>query len=107
MEASHPGVPMPSSRHSIRPVVRASCIACALALAVLIPAAASAQKRAITHEDVFTAKRLGSPAVSPDGRWAVFQVTEPAYDEKDQTSDVWIAATDGSAPPRRLTATRG
>ena len=66
-----------------------------------------AQKRSITHEDVYTARRIGAPAVSPDGRWVVFQLSEPAYDEKDQASDLWIAETDGSAPPRRLTATKG
>jgi dipeptidyl aminopeptidase/acylaminoacyl peptidase len=69
-------------------------------------APADAQKRAITHEDVWLARRLGSPIVSPDGRWAAVQVTEPAYDERDQVSDLWIVPTDGSAPPRRLTSTR-
>jgi dipeptidyl aminopeptidase/acylaminoacyl peptidase len=51
-------------------------------------------------------KRVGAPVASPDGKWAVFSVTEPAYDEKDQVSDLWIVATDGSAKPRRLTSTR-
>src|SRR5512135_1762867 len=69
-------------------------------------AAQGSPKRVITHEDVFLMKRLAGPVVSPDGRWAVVSVTEPAYDEKDQTSDLWIVPTDGSAPPRRLTATK-
>ena len=73
---------------------------------VLVASAAAAQKRPITHEDVWLAKRLGTPAVSPDGKWAAVQVTEPGYDERDQTSDLWIVPLDGSAPPRRLTATR-
>jgi dipeptidyl aminopeptidase/acylaminoacyl peptidase len=67
----------------------------------------AAQKHSITHEDVYTARRLGAPVVSPDGKWMVLQVTEPAYDEKDQNSDLWIATTDGSAMPRRLTSTKG
>ena len=66
----------------------------------------AAQRRPITHEDVWLAKRLGAPVVSPDGKWAAVQVTEPAYDERDQTSDLWLVPTDGSAAPRRLTATR-
>ena len=73
---------------------------------LLVAAAALAQKRPITHEDVWLAKRLGAPVVSPDGKWAAVQVTEPAYDERDQTSDLWIVATDGNSPPRRLTASR-
>ncbi len=48
-------------------------------------------------------KRVGAPLASPDGKWAVFSVTEPAYDEKDQVADLWIVPTDGSAKPRRLT----
>ena len=57
-------------------------------------------------------KRVGSPSVSPDGRWAVFSVTEPAYDEKAQVSDLWIVATAADRqgqlpPPRRLTGTAG
>src|ERR1700752_971834 len=30
-------------------------------------------------------------------------MVEPAYDEKDQVSDLWIVPSDGSAKPRRLT----
>ena len=44
---------------------------------------------------------------SPDGKWVVFSLVEPAYDEKDQVSDLWIVPADGSAKPRRLTFTKG
>ncbi len=59
--------------------------------------------RPITHETLWLMKRVGSPAVSPDGRWAVFPVTEPAYDEKKETQDLWIVPVDGSAKARPLT----
>jgi dipeptidyl aminopeptidase/acylaminoacyl peptidase len=65
-----------------------------------------AQKRPITHEDVWLMKRVGPPAVSPDGKWAVVSVTEPAYDDSKTSSDLWIVPIDGSAAPRRLTSTR-
>ena len=97
---------MTSSCYVSRSLARAGRPAWALAVLLLVPSVAFAQKHPITHEDVFAAKRLGAPAVSPDGKWAVFQVTEPAYDEKDQSSDLWIVPTDGSAAPRRLTATK-
>lgn len=61
--------------------------------------------RPITHEDVWLFKRVGAPKVSPDGNWAVFSVTEPAYDKEEQVSDLWLVPTDGSRPPRRLTTT--
>ncbi|HRH41997.1 MAG TPA: S9 family peptidase [Pyrinomonadaceae bacterium] len=60
-------------------------------------------KELITHESMWLMKRVGAPVPSPDGKWVVFSMTEPAYDEKDQGSDLWIVPADGSAKPRRLT----
>src|SRR5262249_40415133 len=73
---------------------------------VLLLCAIAAAKTPIRHEDVWLMKRVGAPAVSPDGKWVIMPVVEPAYDEKDQVSDLWIAPADGSAKPRRLTATK-
>src|SRR5215475_11244235 len=74
----------------------------------LISGVALAQtKRPITHEDVWLMKRVGAPVPSPDGKWVAFSVVEPAYDEKDQVSDLWVVPADGSAKPRRLTFTKG
>src|SRR6185503_8853131 len=50
---------------------------------------------------------VGPPVPSPDGKWVVFSLVEPAYDEKDQVSDLWIVPSDGSAKPRRLTFSNG
>ena len=61
----------------------------------------------ISHETMWMMKRVGAPLASPDGKWVVFNMTEPAYDEKDQVSDLWIVPSDGSAKPRRLTFTKG
>jgi dipeptidyl aminopeptidase/acylaminoacyl peptidase len=66
-----------------------------------------AQKRAITHEDVYLMKRVGEPGVSPDGKWLAFAVTEPDYDPAKQSSDLWLLPSDGSAAPRRITFTKG
>ena len=44
-------------------------------------------------------ERVGAPVPSPDGKWVVFSLVEPAYDEKDQVSDLWIVPTDASARP--------
>ncbi|HUM45335.1 MAG TPA: S9 family peptidase [Chitinophagales bacterium] len=62
------------------------------------------EKKPITHEEMWLMKRVGAPAVSPDGTLAVFSVIEPSYDEKEQVNDIWIVATDGNSPPRKLTA---
>jgi dipeptidyl aminopeptidase/acylaminoacyl peptidase len=79
-----------------------------LACFVLLSSPLAAQQRhTITHEDVFLSKRVGSPAISPDGRWVVFSVTEPSYTEGEQVSDLWLVPLDGSAEPRRLTNSKG
>jgi dipeptidyl aminopeptidase/acylaminoacyl peptidase len=67
---------------------------------------AALAKSPLTHETMWLMKRVGAPVVSPNGKWVVFAVTEPAYDAKDQVSDLWIVPADGSAAPRRLTATK-
>ncbi len=76
----------------------------ALLLLPFLSVVASAQKKALTHEALYLMKRVGTPAISPDGRWVVFSVTEPSYDEKEVVTDLWITAADGSAPPRKITS---
>lgn len=64
-------------------------------------------QKAITHPDLWLMKRVGAPKLSPDGKWAVFSVTEPAYDEKEAVNDLWLVPADGSAKPRRITGNKG
>jgi dipeptidyl aminopeptidase/acylaminoacyl peptidase len=77
-----------------------------LAILLFLAAAAFAQKRPITHQDIWLMKRTADPVVSPDGRSIVFSLTEPDYDAAKQTADLWVVPSDGSAPPRRLTSTK-
>src|SRR6267154_2311891 len=88
----------------MKPMRPTHIIACLIWLASPL---AAQQRHTITHEDVFLMKRVGSPAISPDGRWIVFSVTEPSYTEAEQVSDLWLVPTDGSAEPRRLTNSKG
>ena len=60
-------------------------------------------RHAITHEDVWLMKRVGAPVPSPDGKWVIYALTEPAYDAKDQWSDLWIKSLTDDSPARRLT----
>ncbi|HEU0120289.1 MAG TPA: S9 family peptidase [Bryobacteraceae bacterium] len=78
-----------------------------LVLLAMATAILPAQKRPVTHEDIFLMKRVGEAAPSPDGKWVVFPVAEPDYDPAKTVSDLWIVPVNGSAAPRRLTATRG
>ena len=81
-----------------------------LLLIVLIACAASraAEPALITAADLLKLKQLDAPALSPDGRRVVYAVKsiEPRAEtpgEWDYRTHLWIAATDGSSPPRQLT----
>jgi dipeptidyl aminopeptidase/acylaminoacyl peptidase len=76
-----------------------------LLFVVVFPAYAQ-QKEPVTHEALWLMPRVGAPVPSSDGKWVAFSVTEPAYDEREQASDLWVVATDGSGQPRRLTFTK-
>src|SRR5436305_3914380 len=85
-----------------------------LALAFALPLAAQTSsgkiiipaKQPLTHESMWLMKRVGAPTPSPDGKWVVFSVTNPAYDEKEQSSDLWLVSTDGSSEGRQITFTK-
>lgn len=75
-----------------------------LIISVLLCSIVHAQeKKKITHEDLWLMKRAGAPKLSPDGKWVVYNVTEPSYDEKEIVNDLWIITADGTITPRRLT----
>ena len=96
-------------RSRLRPfIILLVIVACApLSLSPRVGAQTAAAKVPLTHETMWMMKRVGAPNPSPDGKWVVFPLVEPAYDEKDQVSDLWIVPTDASAKPRRLTFTKG
>ncbi len=77
--------------------------ASAIFLLVLCATLAVAGTETITHEAMFLMKRVGSPALSPDGKWVAVPVTVPSYDGEKQTSDLWLVPADGSGEPRQLT----
>ena len=74
-----------------------------LALA-LVPAPALA--RPMTATDLATMHRMGAPAASPDGRWAVFSLSETDLSANRRRNDLWLLdlGTTG-ARPVRLTET--
>lgn len=75
-------------------------------VAFMAISAVAADKQPITHELLWMTRRVSAPSISPDGKWVVFSVTDPSYDEKEQTADLWIVPSDASAKPRKLTASK-
>lgn len=86
---------------------RAAALA-ALAIGLACPAfgQSTQARQPLTHELLWSFKRVGAPVPSPDGRWVLVSVTEPSYEPDADVSDLWIVSADGSAAPRRLTNTR-
>lgn len=71
----------------------ASLAALAFSTALASPVAA----RPMTETDLITMKRLAAPAVSPDGKLAVYQLQETDLTANRRRSDLWLVATDNPA----------
>jgi dipeptidyl aminopeptidase/acylaminoacyl peptidase len=54
------------------------------------------QKRAITADDLWAMKRVGSVVVSPNGEQVAFSVTQYSMEKNSGQSDIYIMNTDGS-----------
>ena len=79
--------------------------AAAVVATVGLGASAANAKTVITHEMLWMMKRVGGPAVSPDGKWVVYSITEPSYESDKAVSDLWLVPASGGTP-RRLTNTK-
>ena len=79
-----------------------------LAAIAVLPAAMQAQPpsgRPLAIEDYYRVRNVGSPSISPDGRWVAFAVTTRVEDDKDDnksSSEGWFVPIDGSARPTRI-----
>ena len=83
-------------------------LALLLALASLAPfaAAVDSPKRPITAQDLWAIKRVGAPALSPDGKQAAYSVQEWSIEKNKPTAALWLTDV-ASATSRRLTAGTG
>ena len=64
----------------------------------------AADRRPITPQDLWLMKRLGGPALSPDGKTAVFTVQDWSVEKNKSTSSLWLVEVAGGAPRRLTTA---
>ena len=84
---------------------------CALALtaapAMLLSAQAATGKRPMTWMDQQRMRSAGSPAVSPDGKWVLYTVTTPDWNDARTQSDIHLVSAERGLPSnRQLTFTR-
>jgi dipeptidyl aminopeptidase/acylaminoacyl peptidase len=59
-------------------------------------------QRPMEIEDLFRAKRVSDPQLSPDGQWVAFVVTVIDKENNNSNSDIWLIPSAGGEP-RQLT----
>ena len=57
--------------------------------------AQSAAKKPFTFEDMMALKRIGGPAISPDGKWVLFSAVDVDLNENKRTIHLWVVPTAG------------
>ena len=58
--------------------------------------------RALQVEDFYRLQTVGSPSLSPDGRWVAYLVSTRVEATNTDRAEVWLAATDASTPAQRV-----
>lgn len=61
----------------------------------------------MTFEDMMHMKRLGSTAVSPDGKWLGYSVTTVDLEKNTRTPELWLQAIAGGEPVKVAAAQPG
>jgi dipeptidyl aminopeptidase/acylaminoacyl peptidase len=82
-----------------------SAVACAASLFLLESAEAPAQApsgRALTVEDWYRVLSVGSPEISPDGRWVAFTVSRRIEATNSDSSEIWLVSAADGTPARRV-----
>jgi dipeptidyl aminopeptidase/acylaminoacyl peptidase len=69
----------------------------------LLPVHAAGGSRPITAQDLWAVKRLGPPALSPNGQRAVYSVQEWSIEKNSSTASLWLTDVNSGAT-RRLTS---
>ncbi len=85
-----------------------------LFIAMLMPAAALAQKpassaalRPITFLDRQYQRDVGSPTPSPDGKWLLYTLSTPDWNQARRQTDIYLVSVkDGLASTRQMTYTK-
>ena len=65
-------------------------------------APAALPRVAPTVDQILSLKRVGSPEISPDGRWVAYTVRETNWDDNAYETEIWLADATGGAQ-RQLT----
>ena len=81
-------------------------IICGLFLLIHISFGQNQVSKPLTHEIMVKLKKVGAPVISPDGKFIVYSQVETSYNLDEQTTDLWLAPSDGKISPRRITSSK-
>jgi len=70
----------------------------------ILPQSGQAQLHPIGINDLFDLRQVGSPRVSPDGRWIAFTVQETLMKDDKQETGLWMISRDGKDALRMTAA---
>ena len=90
---------------------RACAAAIAIVIALTVTATSTAQtapaptQAGPTVDQLISLRRVGSPAISPDGKLVAYTVREANWDENAYETEIWIADVAGGTP-RQLTSAK-
>jgi dipeptidyl aminopeptidase/acylaminoacyl peptidase len=68
-----------------------------------VDAGNSVDRRAFTFEDMMALKRIGSPVISPDGKWVLFSAVDVDLAANKKTTHLWVVPLAGGES-RQLTS---
>lgn len=76
-----------------------------IVFALLAGSVSAAGQPGPSVDQLISLKRVGSPAISPDGRYVAYTVRETNWDDNSYETEIWLADTSGG-PVRQLTNAR-
>jgi len=72
---------------------------------ITYPSHGQSNGRPLAIEDYYRVLDVGAPQMSADGRWVAFTVSRRIEPTNGDSSEVWVVASDGNVPARRVSAT--
>src|SRR6266849_4790917 len=64
-------------------------------------------KRPFTFADMMALKRIGGPAISPDGKWVLFSAMDVDLNENKKTTHLWVVPLAGGEARQLLSTPAG
>jgi dipeptidyl aminopeptidase/acylaminoacyl peptidase len=85
-----------------RAAVWVSALACGAVASVAGWTEQPAARRALTIEDYYRIQTVGSPAISPDGKWVSYAASTRIEEDNSTRTEIWVGPSDAAKVPFRV-----